>query len=69
MTFQSNRQKADKDVTDWLPPALGYRCQYVSDWTTIKPRWGLAVDPAELNILRSITAGCPDTDLTVTLAR
>ncbi|MFJ1708511.1 HNH endonuclease family protein [Kitasatospora sp. NPDC088346] len=69
VSARSNRAKADKDVTDWLPPAAGYMCTYVSDWTAIKTRWGLAVDPAEAATLHRLAAGCSDTPLTVTLAR
>lgn len=35
VTPRSNRQKADKDVTQWLPiePA---RCRYVTEWVAVK---------------------------------
>ncbi|MFE9906325.1 HNH endonuclease family protein [Streptomyces achromogenes] len=36
----SNRSKADQDPTTWLPPATGYRCQYVTDGVADKTRWG-----------------------------
>ncbi len=42
----SNRSKADQDPTMWLPPAQGYRCEYVTDWIADKIRWSLAIDPA-----------------------
>ncbi|MEU3957428.1 HNH endonuclease family protein [Streptomyces achromogenes] len=35
-----NRSKADQDPTTWLPPATGYRCQYVTDGVADKTRWG-----------------------------
>ncbi|MFG2825043.1 HNH endonuclease family protein [Kitasatospora sp. NPDC048365] len=65
----SNRAKADKDVAEWLPPATGYRCTYVTDWTAVKTRWGLSVDQREADALHQLAAGCPDEPLTVTLAR
>ncbi|MFJ9733715.1 HNH endonuclease family protein [Streptomyces sp. NPDC101171] len=34
----SNRSKADQDPTSWLPPAVAYRCQYVTDWVVDKTR-------------------------------
>ena len=64
----SNRAKADKDPTDWLPPAAGYRCRYAADWVAVKTRWGLAVDPVELDALRVLRTGCPDEELAVTIA-
>ncbi|MDT0473021.1 HNH endonuclease family protein [Streptomyces sp. DSM 41014] len=64
----SNRSKADKDPTEWLPTA-GYRCTYVTNWITDKTRWQLSVDPAEAATLRQILDDCPEGDVTVTLAR
>ncbi|RAJ70632.1 uncharacterized protein DUF1524 [Streptomyces sp. PsTaAH-137] len=62
----SNRAKADKDPADWLPPAAGYRCQYVTDWIADKTRWGMSIDTTEKTALLD---GCPDQPITVTLAR
>ncbi|MGW3460656.1 hypothetical protein ACWDE9_14145 [Streptomyces olivaceoviridis] len=36
----SNRSKADQDPSTWLLPAVGCRCQYVTDWVADKTRWG-----------------------------
>lgn len=69
VTAKSNRSKSDKDVADWLPPALNYRCTYATDWATIKTRWGLAIDQREADALHQIAAGCEDAPITVTLAR
>ncbi|MFJ9520619.1 HNH endonuclease family protein [Kitasatospora sp. NPDC101801] len=69
VSFQSNRSKADKDPAQWLPTATDYRCTYLQDWTAIKTRWNLTVDPAEHNALRNLAADCDNTELTVTLAR
>ncbi|MFJ3793871.1 HNH endonuclease family protein [Kitasatospora sp. NPDC090091] len=68
VSYQSNRQKADKDLAEWLPTAA-YQCRYAEDWTAVKTRWGLAVDDIELAALRRIAAGCEDVPITVTLAR
>ncbi|MFF4384585.1 HNH endonuclease family protein [Kitasatospora sp. NPDC001547] len=68
VTARSNRQKADKDVAEWLPTA-GYQCRYTEDWVAVKTRWRLAVDPAELAALHRIAAGCDDVPITVVLAR
>lgn len=55
----SNRKKSDKDPAGWLPFSPS-RCAYVSDWVSIKLRWGLSVDPAELSALLSAARGCKD---------
>ncbi|WP_031101934.1 MULTISPECIES: HNH endonuclease family protein [unclassified Streptomyces] len=65
----SNRSKADQDPTTWLPPAQGYRCQYVTDWIADKIRWGLSIDPAEHTALSDVLDACPDVPVTVTTAR
>ncbi len=69
MSAKSNRSKADKDVAEWLPPAGGYRCTYITDWTVVKTRWGLSVGQVEADALHRLAAACPDEPLTVTLAR
>ncbi|MFG2697172.1 hypothetical protein [Kitasatospora sp. NPDC048407] len=69
MSAKSNRSKADKDVTEWLPPAAGYHCTHIIDWTVVKTRWGPSVDQAEADTLHRLAAACPNTELTVTLAR
>nr|WP_237308072.1 HNH endonuclease family protein [Streptomyces sp. SAT1] len=65
----SNRSKADQDPSTWLPPAVGYRCTYVTDWIADKTRWSLDVDTAEQAALAQVLEDCPDTPITVTLAR
>ncbi|MEV7122196.1 HNH endonuclease family protein [Kitasatospora griseola] len=69
VSAKSNRSKADKDVSEWLPSAEAYRCTYLTDWTVVKTRWGLSVDQAEADTLHRLAAACPDTELAVTLAR
>ncbi|MFJ9900335.1 HNH endonuclease family protein [Streptomyces sp. NPDC091280] len=65
----SNRSKADKDPSEWLPPYAGYQCQYDTDWIADKTRWGLSIDATERNALTQQLADCPDRPITVTLAR
>ncbi|KUN17691.1 hypothetical protein AQJ11_38090 [Streptomyces corchorusii] len=65
----SNRSKADQDPSTWLPPAVGYRCQYVADWVADKTRWGLSIDTGEQAALTEVLGNCPDVPVTVTLAR
>ncbi|MFG3590474.1 HNH endonuclease family protein [Streptomyces sp. NPDC047990] len=65
----SNRSKADKDPSTWMPPHAGYRCQYLTDWIADKTRYRLTIDPAEYTALTEGLAHCPDQPVTVTLAR
>uniref|UniRef100_UPI003BA8E365 HNH endonuclease family protein n=1 Tax=Streptomyces sp. NBC_00998 TaxID=2903712 RepID=UPI003BA8E365 len=66
VTARSNRQKADQDPFEWLPPAPEALCRYGAEWTATKLRWGLAVDEAERDRLLDIAAGCggPDVEFT-----
>ena len=57
VSAKSNRAKADRDVAEWLPPSEGALCQYVTDWVTVKVRWGLAADKDEADVLRKMAGG------------
>ncbi|WP_405976535.1 HNH endonuclease family protein [Streptomyces sp. NBC_00988] len=65
----SNRSKSDKDPGEWLPPYVGYRCQYDTDWIADKTRWSLSIDATERDALTQQLTGCPDRPINVTLAR
>ncbi|MFK0172614.1 HNH endonuclease family protein [Streptomyces sp. NPDC090306] len=65
----SNRSKADQDPATWLPPAGDWICTYVTDWITVKTRWGLAVDQAEAAAVSEALTRCDESDITVTYAR
>ncbi|WP_405849480.1 HNH endonuclease family protein [Streptomyces sp. NBC_01518] len=65
----SNRSKADKDPSEWLPPYTAYWCQYDTDWIADKTRWNLSIDATEHDALTLQLADCPDEPITVTLAR
>ena len=68
VTARSNRGKADQDPSTWLPPHEPAVCRYITAWTVVKVRWGLAVDPAEHDALSALAADCPDKLITVTPA-
>ena len=53
----SNRDKGDKDPSNWLPPNTGDVCSYVGDWVTIKVRWGLSMDQGEFGRIRNLLKG------------
>ncbi|MCP9211516.1 HNH endonuclease family protein [Streptomyces sp. NEAU-Y11] len=69
VTARENRQKADQDPSEWLPSDAGAVCRYVTEWTAVKTRWGLSTDPAEVDALEQLADGCPDSEITVVLAR
>lgn len=64
---RSNRQKADQEPAQWLPDDAVV-CRYVADWTAIKLRWELTIDPAEQQALTDLAASCPNTPVTFTPA-
>ncbi|MFI6889140.1 HNH endonuclease family protein [Streptosporangium canum] len=63
VTARSNRQKADKDPSQWLPPYEPARCRYIAEWTAVKLRWALTADPAEKATLTTLAQGCPNVPL------
>ncbi|MFJ7148874.1 HNH endonuclease family protein [Streptomyces sp. NPDC100445] len=63
----AERQAYANDL--WLPPAVAYRCQYVTDWGADKTRWGLSIDAIEQAALAGTLSHCSDVPITVTLAR
>jgi hypothetical protein len=54
----SNRNKSDLDPTDWLPPLEQTHCWYATTWVTIKHKWQLTIDKAELATLQKILLAC-----------
>ncbi|MFI7642309.1 hypothetical protein [Nonomuraea sp. NPDC049400] len=50
------RPKADQDVARWQPPYEPGRCRYAAEWTAIKTRWQLSIDPAEQQALTDLAA-------------
>ncbi|MFD5321134.1 HNH endonuclease family protein [Streptomyces sp. NPDC127098] len=65
----ANQSKADRDPAEWMPPAEGVACRYITDWVVVKTRWGLTADPAEHTAIQEIAAGCDDPTVVVVLAR
>lgn len=60
VSASTNRSKGDQDPAEWTPPA-GYDCRYVTEWVSVKHRWGLSVDSAEKSALTSLASGCSQT--------
>lgn len=58
VTASSNREKADGDPAEWLPPEAASHCRYVAAWVIQKHSWGLTADPDEHEILVSVLDAC-----------
>lgn len=65
VTARSNRSKADQDPSTWLPPYAPAHCGYVTDWVSVKTRWGLTVDADEKAVLGEKAANCPNVPIAV----
>lgn len=63
VTGGSNRQKSDRDPSEWMPSNKTYTCEYVANWVTIKVRWSLTVDAKEKAALISNLKGCKTTKI------
>ncbi|MEW1892237.1 HNH endonuclease family protein [Streptomyces sp. NPDC085659] len=62
VTARTNRQKADQDPADWMPPSPEAQCRYVGEWVATKLRWQLTADVRELEALEVYAEGpCEDT--------
>ena len=61
VTGSVNQSKSDKDPSNWIPPNAEFVCTYLSDWVSIKARWGLSMDQSEFGRIRNLlTDRCPD---------
>ncbi|MCX4398830.1 MULTISPECIES: HNH endonuclease family protein [unclassified Streptomyces] len=61
VTAKTNRSKADKDPSEWMPPAESAKCTYLADWTATKLRWKLSADDKERAALETLAKDCSDT--------
>lgn len=58
VSSRSNRGKSADDPAEWRPPARSAWCQYARDWITVKLRWVLTADEAEVAALRMMLQTC-----------
>ena len=66
VTQGANRSKGAKGPEEWGPPNLDYWCQYATDWTEVKARWGLTMTKRESAIVMDMLGTCehpPDLEL------
>ncbi|MCX4400144.1 HNH endonuclease family protein (plasmid) [Streptomyces sp. NBC_00053] len=61
VTAKTNRSKADKDPSEWMPPTQSAKCTYLADWTATKLRWKLSADERERAALETLAKDCPGT--------
>lgn len=57
VTTATNRDKGDKDPSNWLPPYEADVCPFVGDWVAIKARWGMSMDESEYGRIRNLLNG------------
>lgn len=61
VTGSVNQSKGAADPSNWIPPDPDFVCTYLSDWVSIKARWGLSMDQSEHGRIRNLlTDRCPD---------
>ncbi len=54
VTDRVNASKSDKDPSNWMPPLKSYWCTYLSDWISVKARWGLSMDQSEFGRIKNL---------------
>jgi hypothetical protein len=54
-----NMAKGDGDAATWLPPAKGYRCEYVARQVAVKSKYGAWVTQAEHDAIERVLSSCP----------
>ncbi len=57
VSVATNRSKGDKDPSNWLPPDSTDVCSFISDWVSIKARWGLSMDSSESGRIGNLLRG------------
>ncbi len=58
VTQATNRSKGADDPAQWQPPNRDAWCMYAADWITVKARWQLTADSAEITALGNMLRGC-----------
>lgn len=58
VTASTNRSKADRDPAQWRPPDEAYWCEYAIAWATVKAKWALTADEAEVAALEEMLTAC-----------
>lgn len=69
VTGASNRSKSDQDPVEWMPTNKSYTCEYLTNWVSIKVRWGLSVDKKEKDFIINNLKTCKNTKFSVVLVK
>lgn len=70
VTGSVNGAKSASDPAAWVPSLESSRCEYASDWVTVKYRWNLSVDETERAALANlISTYCGDHTIAVPAVR
>lgn len=69
VTGASNRSKSDQDPAEWMPTNKSYTCEYLTNWVSIKIRWGLSVDKKEKDFIINNLKTCKNTKFSVVLVK
>ncbi|MCV7286005.1 HNH endonuclease [Mycolicibacterium wolinskyi] len=56
---QVNQDKRDREPARWMPPNVGFHCQYATRFISVMRTYGLAVDAPSLPVLREAALTCP----------
>ena len=60
VTAGANRSKGAKGPEEGGPQDLDYWCEYATDWTEVKVRWGLTMTKVEAEIVMDMLGICSD---------
>ena len=58
VTAGANRSKGAQGPEEWGPSEQSYWCQYATDWTEVKARWGLTMTKIESEIVMDMLGAC-----------
>jgi uncharacterized protein DUF1524 len=58
VSAKGNFDKAFRDAASWLPPNVGFRCQFVARQVEVKTAYGLWVSDKEARAMAEVLAGC-----------
>jgi hypothetical protein len=58
VSAKGNFDKAFRDAASWLPPNVGFRCEFVARQVEVKTAYGLWVSDKEERAMAGVLAGC-----------
>ena len=72
ISSRHNRSKGARGPEEWAPPDNALWCEYATDWTSIKARWGLTMTQVESEIVMDMLGTCenpPKVDVRTALGK